>query len=380
MPGTRHRWLADQQGALRRVATLVAQGASPADVFSAVTEEVGRLLEGDSTIIVRRDPDGMASVVARIGGHPAEMPVGSRWTLEPPLALGRVFATGRAARRDDYSGVSGAFAGVIRKMRTRSSVAAPIVVDGRLWGAIGVGTRRERFPAGSERRLLDFTELVATAIGNAQSRADLMASRARIVATGDEARRRVERDLHDGAQQRLVSLALKLRALETAAPREVKDEIATVADGLDAVLEDLREIARGLHPAILTQHGLQPALKTLARRSAVPVELDVRSAARLPKPVEAAAYYVVAETLTNAAKHAHASVVHVEAHADDGVLRVAVGDDGVGGADPAGGSGLVGLRDRVEALDGRLTLHSPRGGGTTVRVELPLADAARGGG
>jgi signal transduction histidine kinase len=380
MPGTRVRWLADQQGALRRVATLVAEGASPADVFGAVTEEVGRLLEADSTIIVRRDPDGMATVVARIGGHPAEMPVGSRWTLEPPLALGRVLATGRAARRDGYSDVSGAFAGVIRKMRTRSSVAAPIVVDGRLWGAIGVGTRRERFPPGSERRLLDFTELVATAIGNAQSRADLMASRARIVVTGDEARRRIERDLHDGAQQRLVSLALKLRALEPAAPREVKDEIAAVADGLDAVLEDLREIARGLHPAILTRQGLQPALKTLARRAAVPVELDVRTAARLPKPVEAAAYYVVAETLTNAAKHAQASVVHVEAHADDDVLRVAVGDDGVGGADPAGGSGLVGLRYRVEALDGRLTLHSPRGGGTTLFVELPLTDSAQSGG
>jgi signal transduction histidine kinase len=142
----------------------------------------------------------------------------------------------------------------------------------------------------------------------------------------------------------------------------------------------VRNIARGLHPAILSRHGLQPALETLARRSAVPVQLDVRTAARLPKPVEAAAYYVVAETLTNAAKHAQAAVVHVEAHADNDVLRVAVADDGVGGADPADGSGLVGLRDRVEALDGRLTLHSPRGGGTTVSVELPLNGSSQSGG
>ena len=224
--------------------------------------------------------------------------------------------------------------------------------------------------------MAQFTDLVGTAIANAESRAELLASRSRIVATADETRRRIERDLHDGAQQRLVTLTMKLRALEAepAPPADaLRRDVAEIAVGLDDVLDDLRETARGLHPAILARGGLGPALKALGRRSPVPVDLDVRTQERLPGPVEAGVYYVVAEALTNAAKHAHASAVRIEADVLDGDLRVSVQDDGVGGADPARGSGLVGLIDRVEALGGKLTLHSPPAGGTTLRIDVPLS-------
>jgi signal transduction histidine kinase len=227
----------------------------------------------------------------------------------------------------------------------------------------------------TEARLASFTELLATAIANAETRAALAASRARIVAAADETRRRIERDLHDGAQQRLVSLGLKLRAAQAAVPPQLgqlKGELSGVADGLAVVLEELREISRGIHPAILSEGGLAPALRALARRSAVPVELDVRIEQRLPEHVEVAAYYVVSEALTNAAKHAHASVVQVELDAPDAIARLAIRDDGVGGADPRQGSGLVGLRDRIEALGGTLELTSPTGSGTSLLIEIPL--------
>jgi signal transduction histidine kinase len=227
----------------------------------------------------------------------------------------------------------------------------------------------------TEARLASFTDLVATAIANAEHLAQLTASRARVVATADETRRRIERDLHDGAQQRLVSLRLALRAAQTIVPShlgELGDELEQVADGLEGVLDELREMARGIHPAILARGGLAPALKTLARRWTVPVKLDVRAVARLPERVEVATYYVVSEALTNAAKHAQASLVNVEVETVEGALRLCVRDDGVGGADPIRGSGLVGLKDRVEALGGTITIQSPPGSGTAVRVELPL--------
>jgi signal transduction histidine kinase len=242
-----------------------------------------------------------------------------------------------------------------------------------MWGVVNALSRRGPFPADAADRMADFTELVATAVGNAQSRAELAASRTRIVATADEARRRIGRDLHDGAQQRLVALALRLRSVPT--PVEYADigiEIANVAAGVVAVIDDLREIARGIHPAILSRAGLPAALRTLGRRSAVAVELDVRIDGRLPEPVEVGAYYVVSEMLTNAAKHARATVVEVEAEAVDGMLRLCVRDDGIGGADPERGSGLVGLKDRIEALGGAFSVHSPPGGGTTVSCELPV--------
>jgi signal transduction histidine kinase len=244
----------------------------------------------------------------------------------------------------------------------------PIHVNGRLWGMIAVGSGEGPLPPDTEQRMTEFTDLVATAVANAQSRAELQASRARIVAASDEGRRRIERDLHDGAQQRLVALALRLRSAAASSEHgEIRSQISDAATELVGVIEDLREVSRGIHPAILSEGGLRPALRALGRRSAVPVRVD----GRLPEPVEVGAYYVVSEMLTNAAKHARASVVEVHAEASGGMLRVCVQDDGIGGADPARGSGLIGLSDRVEALGGTLSLHSPAGGGTEVSCELP---------
>jgi signal transduction histidine kinase len=252
----------------------------------------------------------------------------------------------------------------------------PISVEGRLWGVMIVSSTHDQpLPAGTEERLAGFTELAATAIANAESQAALTTSRARIVATADATRRRIERDLHDGAQQHLVSLALQLRNAKAVAPPEAGElmqQLDGVAGGLDGALEELREIARGIHPAILAEGGLRPALKTLARRSTVPVRLDVRVAGRLPERIEIAAYYVVAEALTNIAKHAHATAADVQVTTGDGALQVTVRDDGRGGAGFGHGSGLVGLRDRAEALGGQLLLSSTPGAGTSVQVSLPL--------
>ncbi len=214
-----------------------------------------------------------------------------------------------------------------RREGLRSSVASPIHVGGRLWGAIVASSRRGPFPADTEQRIADFTELAATAIANTEGRAELVASRARIVAAFDRARRVLERDLHDGVQQRLVSLALTLRGAQKRVPDglpELDASLSQAIEGLAEVLSELQEISRGIHPAILSQGGLVPALKTLARRSAIPVELSVRAGGRLPEPVEVAAYYVVAEALTNVAKHARASVVYVDVDMHDDALQLRV--------------------------------------------------------
>jgi signal transduction histidine kinase len=235
--------------------------------------------------------------------------------------------------------------------------------------------RTGRLPTGAEERIAKFADLIAIAISNADARAQLTASRARVVAAADEARRRLERDLHDGIQQGLVSLALALREAEAMAPSEppaLPNAIAGVADGLTGVLDELREISRGLHPAILSEGGLGYALKALVRRSGVPATLSVRIDGRLPERVEVPAYYIVAEALTNAAKHARASTVDVYVKVEDGVVRIAVRDDGVGGADLGRGSGLIGLVDRVEAAGGEITITSPPGEGTSLLATLPL--------
>jgi signal transduction histidine kinase len=233
-------------------------------------------------------------------------------------------------------------------------------------------------PADADARLAGFTELVATAIANAESRAELTASRARIVATADETRRRIERDLHDGAQQRLVSLALQIRAAQAGVPPQfgiLRTELDGVAAGLRGTLEELREYARGIHPAILASGGLRVALSSLARRSPVPVTLDVRTDERLPERLEVTVYYVISEALANAAKYAEASAVHVGVEKAGEVIRLTVRDDGIGGADPARGSGLVGLKDRVAALGGTLIVSSRPGEGTTLLAELPVTSS-----
>jgi signal transduction histidine kinase len=368
------RGFADEQAALRRVATLVAQAAPPAQVFAAVTEEAGRLLRAGHAAMGRYGPDGTITAVGAWDGAGDAFPVGTRWSLGAQDLHTLVLRTGRAARIDDYAGASGPVAEVVRELGIRAGVGVPVRVEGRLWGVMAVESRAGPLPAGTEERLAGFTELAGTAIANAEAQAALTASRARIVATADATRRRIERNLHDGAQQRLVSLALDLRAAQAAEPPGGAVQLDRVAAGLDGVLEELREIARGLHPAILADGGLGPALKTLARRSAVPVHLDIQVDRRLPEPVETAAYYTVSEALTNAAKHARATAAHLDAAAYDDVLHVGVRDNGRGGADFSHGSGLLGLKDRVEALGGHLDLHSPPGAGTSLDITLPLHD------
>jgi signal transduction histidine kinase/uncharacterized protein YoaH (UPF0181 family) len=367
--------LADEQAALRRVATLVAEGASPDRVFDTVRHEVARTFNAPLSVLMRYDADGSATVLATANDYLG--PVGRRWKIgDDRSAVARVCRTGRPARVDYTGPVDGSIADAARREGARSAVGVPVVVDGAFWGVMAVGSREsEPMPAHIEQRLEKFTQLLATAIANAEGRAELDASRARIVATADATRRRIERDLHDGAQQQLVWLALALRAAQTTVPEDFEQhrgELGRVIDGLTAVLDELREIALGIHPAGLSEDGLAPALRRLVARSPLRVNLDVRADGRFPELVEVAAYYVVAETLTNAAKYADAPVVDVEVAADGESLRVEVRDAGRGGATPSAGSGLLGLRDRVEAIGGTMRLSSPPGAGTTLNVELPL--------
>jgi signal transduction histidine kinase len=368
--------LAEEQAALRRVATLVACGSPSEELFAAVPGEVGRLLQAGQTAMIRYESDGTATLVAAWSRTGDSAPLGARERLGGNNLTTIIWQTRRPARIDSYADASGAPAVVARKVGFRSAAGAPVIVRGRLWGAMIVGSVDEQpLGPGTEARLASFTELVATAISNAENLAELTASRARVVAAADETRRRIERDLHDGAQQRLVSLSLALRVAQAEVPPqlgELESELGRVADGLASVQEDLREMAHGIHPAILAQGGLGRALKILARRSAVPVKLDVRGVARLPERIEVAAYYVVSEALTNAAKHAHASVIQVQAETAEGALQLRVRDDGAGGADPIRGSGLLGLKDRVEALGGTLEVTSPAGSGTTLLIEIPV--------
>jgi signal transduction histidine kinase len=373
--------LLDEQAALRRVATVVAEGTPPEKVFPAVNEEVARLLDVDGTRLMRYEADGTATIVAS-WGEPTIAPAGTRIALDGRNIGSLVRSSSRPARIEDYQDAPGPVAAIAREHGIRSTVGAPITVEGRLWGAMSAFSKADKpLSSGIELRLADFTDLVGTAIANAQARADLTASRARVVAATDDIRRRIERDLHDGTQQRLVSLVLELRNTQASVPDtqpQLRIELAGIADGLVAALDDLREVSRRIHPPLLAivRGGLGPAFKALARRSPLPVELDLNLDGRLPDHVEVAAYYVVAEALTNTAKHARPTAIWVAADVVDGRLRLIVRDDGIGGADPANGSGLTGLTDRVEALGGTITVHSPPGEGTTLQVWLPLSAPA----
>ncbi|MFJ9897942.1 nitrate- and nitrite sensing domain-containing protein [Streptomyces sp. NPDC091280] len=346
---TESRRAAREQAALREVATLVARGVPPHEVFSEVARQVGAVLGSGSAAVLRYGADGVATVVG---------------SAHSPAVEAEAAAAAEVAR-------------TARPARVGRSVGAPIVVDDRLWGAVVAAVAGpEPLPLGIESRLADFTALVATALANADSRDQLTVSRARVVAAGDASRRRIERDLHDGVQQRIVSLQLDLRTAQSMLddqPAELVEQLDHIAKGLDDAFTDLLQVARGIHPAILSKGGLGPALRALARRSAVPVELDLRlPPGRLPEQTEVAVYYVTSESFTNAAKHARASFVRVTARAEDDVLEVTISDDGTGGADPGHGSGLIGLVDRVEAIGGRLRVDSPPGEGTTLTVRLPL--------
>jgi signal transduction histidine kinase len=371
--------LAREQASLRRVATLVARERPTEEVFASVAEEVGRVLGVADTLLWRHEADGSAIVVAAWTQHgSAPLRLGDRRRPGGHNVASLVLRTGRPARIDDFSAASGPIGERMHAAGVGSAVGAPIVVEGRIWGAMVAATREPGpLPADAESRIAQFTELVVTAISNMQARSDLAASRARIVAAADEERRRVVRDLHDGAQQRLVhsivTLKLACQALrpDDAPASRLVDEALEHAELANA---ELRELAHGLLPAILTKGGLRAAVESLASRMPVPVKHGV-SVGRLPAAVEATAYFVVCEALTNVAKHARAEHAEVTAQIEQDTLTVQVRDDGLGGARPEG-SGLVGLADRLAALDGLLRVETPSGGGTLITAAIPLAGSA----
>jgi signal transduction histidine kinase len=365
--------LADEQAALRRIATLVAKGVPSEEVLAVVTEETAATFRAISAVMrFEHDPPGVVLVGA---SKEIDSPIGTRWDIDEALAAAETYRTGRSARVDRaWSSAGGEIGEAVRRLGIASTVASPIIVEGSMWGVITVNAEEE-LPPDTEQRLEKFTELVTTAIANAEGKSELAASRRRIVAASDDTRRRIERDLHDGTQQRLVSLGLAVRAAEASLPSDRDDlraELSDVAMGLAAAVEDLQEISRGIHPAILSKGGLGPALQTLAHRSAIPVDLDVRTTVRFAEPIEVAAYFVASEALANAAKHSGATRIDLVLEHRDDSLVLSVRDDGVGGADPGGGSGLVGLRDRVEALGGSISVESPQGAGTRITAELPV--------
>ena len=370
--------LAEEQAALRRVATLVAHRVPPEEVFTAVTDEVERLLGIETAAMIRFESDGTRRVVAISGRLTHLFPVGQPVELGGRNVSTLVFETGRPSRLNSYADASGSLGATLRENGMRQAVGAPIIVEGRLWGAIIAGSVTEHpLPADTETRLVSFTELVATAVANAESRAALAASRARIVTAADESRRQIQRDLHDGAQQRLVNAVIGLKLASRALNHGDANATELVADALRHAEEanaELRELAHGILPAALTSAGLRGGLDALVSRIPLPVVARV-SVERLPASVEAAAYFIVSEALTNVLKHAHANQAVVTVNADDRRLQVEICDDGIGGADPQRGSGLVGLSDRVEALGGTLQLTSPTGGGTTLLILLPVEQA-----
>jgi PAS domain S-box-containing protein len=367
--------LATEQRALRRVATLVASEAQAERVFSAVSEECARVLEVNASAVLRYEDDDTATVVGRHNRDSAGvLQIGQRLATDATSSLGQVRRTGAAARVDDWgTATRGATGETMFQFGYRSTASAPIVVAGALWGAVAIASESP-LPPDSENRLAAFCEIVSLGVASAQAREDLVASRARLVKAGDDQRRRLERNLHDGAQQRLVSVALSLRLArarlsdEDGAAASLLDEAARE---LDTGLTELREIARGLHPAILSDRGLRHALEALAARLPVPLEIDSPDG-RLPEHLEATIYYIVAEALTNVARHAAADHARVTIGVEGDTVRCEIADDGRGGADIAQGTGIQGLRDRAEAAGGTLSLTSPPGRGTIVTARLPL--------
>ena len=353
---------------------MVARGRQAEEVFAKVAEEVALLLGLEVAAVRRFEPDGWGTIVGRWGHAGDAYRVGARIKQEGESVTTVVYRTGRSARFDDYER-AGSIPADLRKLGVRAAVASPIVVNGRLWGAIAAGTSRaEPMPADAESRIADFTELVAAAISNVQARSDLAASQARIVAAADQERRRVVRDLHHGAQQRLVHTIVTLTLAQQALQASDETAPSLVGEALEHARQgntELRELAHGILPAVLTRGGLRAGIDAVLSRLDLPVDLDV-PAERFPPEIEASAYFIVAEALTNVAKHSRAEHAQVRASVEDGMLRVEIRDDGVGGADPDG-HGLVGMGDRVTALvGGRVEIDSPPGGGTLVAATLPL--------
>jgi signal transduction histidine kinase len=370
------RLLAEEQAALRRVATLVAQAVPNSEIFDAVTREVGLQCDADLARMERFEPDRTVTAIAAWArSGEAQLAVGKRFSLEGASIAAQVHETGRPARVDTFVGASGPIAREAQALGIRASVCCPIVVGGRTWGVIAASTRREApFPPDTESRIAQFTELVATAIANANSRAELAASRARVVATADETRRRIERDLHDGAQQSLTHTVITLKL----ARRSLSGDGGPAAEMVDEALghaeratDELRDLAHGILPVMLVRSGLRAGVETLVTRFTLPVAVDV-TAERFPQTVEATAYFIVAEGLTNVVKHAGASRAEIRAFVHGDALQVEVHDDGVGGARMQGSSGLLGLADRAAALNGELHVRSAPSAGTVVTARLPL--------
>jgi signal transduction histidine kinase len=373
----RTRALASEQAALRRLANLATTESCPEQILGALTREIGELLGLDITALLRYERDGTATVRgvwSRFGPTP---PVGSRWAVMASAVASEVHRTGGADRIEDPAKISGRFEVWMRQIGARACVGSPVVVHGSPWGVVlGASVAVKRIAPATELRLGEFTELAATAVADADSRRELAASRARVVTSSNLARQRIERDLHDGVQQRLVSLALEARRAEgLAEPDQIdlREHLSWLRVGLLGAVDNLREVANGIHPSILSAGGLRPALSALTRRSPIPVELSVRGLTRAPEQVEVCGYYVVSEALTNALKHSRASTVTIELELDDFMAHLVVRDDGVGGADVRSGSGLLGLIDRVHALGGAIEVYSPAHHGTRLEVHLPWA-------
>jgi signal transduction histidine kinase len=367
------RRLADEQDALRRVATLVAQGADPDSVFAAVCEETARLMGTSSVNLAHFAPPGYTETVAGWSHDCSHVPKGVVLPMEGEIINVIVQRERAPGRVEDYAHVEGELAAMLRDLGVRTEVGAPVIVDGEVWGALIAGLCEGRFPDGAEQRVAGFAELIGTAVSNADARAELLASRARIVTAADEGRRKLARDLHDGAQQRLVTAIVSLQLADRRLETDLADARALLHDALGQAheaLNELRELAAGVHPSILTNNGLRAAVRALAAHSRVPVHVRADSR-RFPPHVEAGAYFLVAEAITNTAKHARASRVDIEIAARDSILEIDVRDDGVGGVD-RGGSGVRGLEDRVEALGGTFWLESPPGRGTSIHATLPL--------
>jgi signal transduction histidine kinase len=371
------RRIANEQAALRHLATLVAHGVSPTEVLDAVAREMGTMLGAEHTVIARYEPDGTVVSVGfwQASDCKSALPPGSRWALDEGTVSELVSRTRMPARISHYKGDSEMVAR-LRGYGIASSVGCPITVGSSLWGlAIAASIIPRSFPEDTEERMADFTELAAAAVANAQSHADLRASRARVVAAADETRRRIERDLHDGTQQRLVTIGLEVRTIAASMPEgmeRLRDQLARTGRSIEEAINDLQEFSRGVHPAILARGGLTPALMALARRSPIPVELNVQADHRLGERLEVTIYFVVSEALTNAAKHARAATVRIDFTLSESSVRLVIRDDGVGGADPERGSGLIGLIDRIETVGGKLEIVSPPGKGTTLTAEITL--------
>jgi signal transduction histidine kinase len=370
--------LVREHAALRRVATLVAREPSPSEVFAAVTREAGVVLGAQRATLLRVASPQWAEVVASWSdGTAPPVPVGHRGALDGRGILGQMLRTARPVRIEDFDEVGGAVAALMRELGIRSGAGGPIILGGRVWGALSaVWPEGASMPAGAEDRVAAFAELVSYAIENAETRDELAASRARLVEAADEARRRIERDLHDGAQQRFVAASLELTLLDQRLERDPKGARAALArarEQLDCGLGELRDLARGIHPTVLTDCGLEAALAALVQRAPVPVDLRAVIPERLDTAIEAAAYFLVSEAVTNVAKHAEADTVSVDVASTGGTLVVTITDDGVGGADPGRGSGVRGLVDRVDAVGGRLEVSSAPGQGTRLCARLPMS-------